>query len=733
MTAKDPYAGIAALVPDADKDKDPYAGIASLAPSGPVATDFSKLTSPKDVQAEMDKIPDADGKRAFLNEWARQRVGSEGVHNVATRLFAKGTPVGPWLDEIGSGLNSAIHTISGGRAGMPYDQAHALEEARDAETERISAEQPKVGHLPLIGDITTGSLIKGAGGVASAAAAAPLAPLRVMQGEAVVPSIINYGVTGAATGAVAGAGEGEGLDRLKNGGIGAGAGLVIGGGTPVAGRAIAAPYRAVRDRLRPLPEELNGFSRPEIDRVSRAVRDDQIPQNFDQLAQELGPEGMLADMGPNVRAQTSALANQPGAAQFRIRDALADRSEGASDRIRADLDQAFGPQQNVIALERQRTNAANMAARPHYEAFENAEIPMTEELHGALQEARHWGAVQEGIKMARGQSIMPRAINRLEPDAMTPMTGLPNQVTDLVPSGRELDYVKRALDRKANEAFEKGDTHLGDIINQTARRLTTEIDRILSPDNPAGSVYARARGAAAEGKQFSEGLRDGSGVFSRPKTHHPDQVEDDLYDASVPYSDGYFAGARADIGNMMDESATQFGSTGDRAARKGLWSRNSERRIQQLTDVPNAQRVLNRRDAESTFAETQNTALANSATAARLQAQKEFPNPIMNNGEGPRVTDVTLTGIPLKILQKVVGATTRESTNESLTRMADNAARILTATGAQRDQFFRGLARHLEQRGATAAQGAQIAGAVEALMLGSVPSAVGAATSDGGR
>lgn len=730
MTQADPYAGIATLEP-VDK-KDPYEGIAAIDPSGDGALDLSKLTSPKDVQAELDKIATPEGKTAWLNEWARQRISSEGVHNVATRLFAKGTPVGPWLDEIGSGLNSAIHTISGGRAGMPYDQAHALEEARDAETERISSEQPKVGHLPLIGDITTGSLIKGAGGVASAAAASPIAPLRLMEGEAVVPSVVNYGATGAAAGGIAGTGEGEGLERLKNGGVGAGAGLVIGGFAPVAGRALAAPYRAVRDRMRALPSELDEFSRPEIERVARAVRDDRVPGRYDELSTQLGPEGMIADMGPNLQRQAGNLTTQPGRAQERVITALNDRNDMAADRIRGDLDQAFGPQQNVIALERQRTNAANTAARPHYEAFENAEIPMTEELHGALQEARHWGAVQEGIKMARGQSIMPRAINRLEPDAMTPMTGLPNQVTDLVPSGRELDYVKRALDRKANEAFEKGDTHLGDIINQTARRLTTEIDRILSPDNPAGSVYARARGAAAEGKQFSEGLRDGSGVFSRPKTHHPDQVEDDLYDASVPYSDGYFAGARADIGNMMDEAATQFGSTGDRAARKGLWSRNSERRIQQLTDVPRAQRVLNRRDAESTFAQTRNVAISGSDTRARMAAGKEFPNPVDQN-QGPRVSDVTLTGIPLKILQKAIGAVTRESTNEALERMADNAARILTATGATRDQYFRGLARHLEQRGISAEQGVQIAGAVEALMLGSVPSAVGAATSDGGR
>lgn len=494
----------------------------------------------------------------------------------------------------------------------------------------------------------------------------------------------------------------------------------MGAAAPGTGRAAGNTAQYVSDAVRPLPAELNGISRGAVRRLARAVEADHVtPQAYAGTSAELGPEGMLADYGHNLRGQAGAIARTPGEGQTIVRDALEQRAQGAPARMTQALDNAFGPAQNMVELERNTVDAANQAAAPHYAQFRAADIPMTNELAAALREAQQWGAVQEGVKMARGQSLMPRAINRLESDPMTAITGLQRNVTDLVPTGQELDYVKRALDAKATAAFEKGDDHLGTLINNTAARLRNEVDRILSPADPAASPYAIARQTAGTGKEFQQGMSDGHNVFSNPKSHSPDLVADQLaQNPGAPYRAGFTAEARGDFANMMNDATTQFGPAGDRAARRGLFSVNAENKARQLAASPQAaDELLARRNAETTFAQTRNTAEGNSVTAAATAAQKEFPN-VAANGQGAgRIVDATWQGVALALARKAANAATNGHINRQLTRMAADAARVLSATGMQRDAYFQGLTRHIQSRGISAARAQQISRAIETLVL----------------
>jgi hypothetical protein len=178
---------------------------------------------------------------------------------------------------------------------------------------------------------------------------------------------------------------------------------------------------------------------------------------------------------------------------------------------------------------------------------------------------------------------------------------------------------------------------------------------------------------------------------------------------------------------MMNDAGSQFGPSGDKAARKGLWSRNAENKVYQLArDTASARQVLARRNAESTFGETQNAVLGNSATAARLQAQKEFPNPAENAGTGTSLSGVTFPGMMAEGAKKALNAMTLGARTERLTAMAENAARVLSATGMQRDTYFRGLEKYLQGQGVTTAQSQRIARAVEAMLISSTPTAASA-------
>ncbi len=702
----DPYAGIAKVV-----DDDPYAGIAKL----DQGRDWSGFASWNDALGEIRKLPPADQQNA-MKAWASQTVSKErakgGIGQTVddfVRRLARGTPVGSWADE-GNALIASKLGIA------DYDQQLAYERAKDQQGD---ASATKLGTLPVIGDVTTAGVTKLGGGLASAAVAPAV---RVAQGAALLPSMANGLATGAAYGGVYGAGEGETLgERAANAGQGVALGGVIGTAAPVVARGIGNAVKYAGDKARGLPPELQPIGKDAVQRVARAATDDDLVNRYQHQRQELGYEGALMDMGPNLRGQASAIANQPGQGQTIIRDTLRNRADFAAPRIEMDIDNAFGPAQNLVQLEANTVRAANQAADPHYQAFYARDVALTPQMDDILQRIpNNVMRDAESLAAVEGHSLfvqVPRG-NNLPPI---------NQ-----PSARGWDYMKRAIQDEIDRVTPGSE--MGRALTRLDNQLRGTVDGAVNPGNPAAGPWAQARELAGTGKQFQQGLREGQGVFSRPKTHSPDQIADDLTNATPVYEQGYRAGARGDLAAMMDDAGSQFGPSGDKAARKGLWSRNAERKVYQLArDQASARQVLARRNAESTFGETQNAVTANSATAARLQAQKEFPNAAENQGGGPGRADMTIPGLLIEGGRKAINAMTSGARNERLAAMAENAARVLSATGMQRDVYFRGLEKHLRGQGVSQAQAQKITSAIEAMLISSVPTATGAAATSSAR
>jgi hypothetical protein len=498
----------------------------------------------------------------------------------------------------------------------------------------------------------------------------------------------------------------------------------MGAAAPVAGRASGNMAQAASDLVRPLPPELSGLSRGAVRRVARAVGDDHLtPQAYAANAAELGPEGALMDMGDNLRGQAGGIARSPGEGQTILREAARQRTAGAPQRMTDAIDNALGPAQNMIELERNTVDAANAQAGPHYRAFENSDITITPELEHAIRGSLPDRGPQTAVAMLARQPDQPQAnaLARLLEDPTQPLAG-----TTATP--RELDYLKRHLDAQATAAFAKPETaHLGTLISDNAARLRNEIDRILSPQDPAQSPYAIARETAGTGQQFRQGVTDAHNVFSAPKTHSPDLVADQLAQNPGPtYRAGYTAEARGDLANMMNDARSQFGPTGDRAARAGLWSPNAENKVRQLAASPDAaDALLRRRNAETTFAQTQHQIEGNSITAAATAAQKEFPNVAANGTGAGRVIDATWQGVALALARKAANAATNGHLNRQLARMGADAARVLSSTGVQRDAYFAGLTRVLQSRGISAARAQQISRAVEVLVLAERQNVIG--------
>jgi hypothetical protein len=144
-----------------------------------------------------------DQRKAELDKWADEEVAKVAqVAGVPTPSPLRGAGFGSFLDEASAGIDAAANFVTGGRVGNPYDQALALQRARQRATE---AAHP------------VGSVAANVVGAVGTAAATPM--VKVMQGASALPTAVNMGVTGGLYNALYGFGEGEGLeDRIDKAG-----------------------------------------------------------------------------------------------------------------------------------------------------------------------------------------------------------------------------------------------------------------------------------------------------------------------------------------------------------------------------------------------------------------------------------------------------------------------------------------------------------------------------------
>lgn len=634
------------------------------------------------------------------------------------RRVARGTGLGSLFDEAGAGVVSMLPESWGG---MPYDRAKALINSAD----KIGDDESTViGKLPLVGDVSVGGLTKLAGGIASA----PFTPaLRVASGTTLLPRIANAAATGAAYGTVYGAGEGDSAgERAKNAGVG----FALGGGlgalaTPVAA-GIGNAVESVANRMRSLPQELQGYSRDAVNRTANVASemDNLTPQDYAQHAQRLGQEGMLGDMGTNLTAATEGLAQQPGPASRVINSALDQRAEAAPGRITQAVDQALGSPEAPAQI-KARLDTFKAKASPLYDQFYASNIQPTPELRVLLKRADQVGAIKGAQKLMAAEGADPRIITRLVDNEMTPMTGLQSKSSQRVANGQELDYVKRALDDLAKGA--KPGSNEQRIYGGLAAKLRGEVDRILSPSDPSQSVWAQARSLAGEGIEGKDAIVSGYKVFSGKQD--PWQVASDRADMSASGKAMHSVGARNDLRGVMGRAATNFGPKGDAAARRALNSDFAAENLAEIAGPQNAQALRKSIDAENAMAETYNQVTGNSATARRLATRDMIPRQYDQskyNELGKRTT----SGLALEGFSRLANFLTAGALNERNAAVASDMADMLVAQGLRRDQVARGLFNYAQRQQLTQAQRQSVEGFIRNFMRGTTGTAVGAATSE---
>lgn len=727
----DPYAQFADA--PASPKTDPYSQFQDVPAQAKVEPRFNYSPGEmrESVRARIAKLPQ-EQRAAALQEWADQYVRVERkkeaglVQNVTDKLrnVAQGVPVlGSYLDEANAATADIVHRVTGGSYGAPYDEAKAYQDATDR---AINADATHLftvptnrwtgGTLPDI-PVSTADVARLAG-TASVAKALPM--ITAMRGETIIPATVNSLVNGVAYGALHGSGEGNSLEeRGVNALFGGAVGGAIGSVAPALSRGVANVYGAARNAVTPLPDPLKPYSRQAINNVRTAAIDDGVidpsasanrsaPAAYDTQAIRLGPESTLADMGPNLASEAGGIASLPGRGKKLIGETLGrtqteGRRGGASERIKSDADLVLGPAQNTVEAEMQARAIGSQRAKPFYDQFYKTEIKPTEQLIELLHRIPE-GIWRDAQQLARAEGV---------------------ELRQVINTGRGIDLLKRGLDDYV-KSLERG-TNAHRVFSGLTRDIVAETDRILSPQNPATSPWARARSESGDWIQFREGMESGREAFKSGT--HPDQMRADLGRASPMMRSGYEVGARAQVRDIIGNSATSFGPNGDSAARRALGSEYARQKLDIIADrTPlrrsattepepttsinqvsggatdytrvDPARLTNRLDTESTFEGTRQKVLGNSVTAERTAAQKRYVAP----GEAGRLpgSRESLYGDVKYAIGRAVNALSGNFLAERALIRAADAAEMLMAQGAKRDEIAHALIRFSRQERASA-------------------------------
>jgi hypothetical protein len=356
-------------------------------------------------------------------------------------------------------------------------------------------------------------------------------------------------------------------------------GALLGGALGLGGNLLGEGTQAVVNALR-------GPEARAAEYVSRAAQMDGLtPQSGAARLSELGPEGVLADLGPNMSMQARGAYTRPGEAQTVIRDALVNRGNQAGQRIEGSVNQSLGAQSDVLQTADDIISARRAVAKPLYDIALPTPVPPSDELTSLLQRP----SAQAALKQAQN-NILDRG----------GVFDIKNPTVEL------LDEVKKALDDVIEPARRAGE-------GAKVSTLTTLKNDIVKFADNVSQEYAQARQAFQGPTQVINALEDGQKVFSNSLT--PQQLSRDLAALDDASREAYVQGARQQVRNVMGTARN------DANAARSLFDKGYNReKLTLLLGAEEANNLIRSIDAENAFVGTRGAVLGGSNTVPSANA-----------------------------------------------------------------------------------------------------------------
>lgn len=450
--------------------------------------------------------------------------------------------------------------------------------------------------------------------------------------------------TGAVQGAIAGAGAADG--DLADRGIGGITGLVVGGVTggalPIVARGAEKVYDAGKSFLQDLiqpkinlaPAAVQGADAVQaavaptqpitvgasdrssaLDYIAKSMERDQIDSRGASVALDtMGPEGRLADLGPNLRDAAGAVISQPGTGKSIAVSALEGRQAGQQQRLADAAKSKLGATGDWYRAADELVSKQASEASPLYDqAFANASPVDTSNVIAALQGRA--ATAKGNIKTA-----LNKILGYLGDEVDTPEGKVFQPDTSL----QGLHEAKLAIDDMLDAA--KKDSSMGRVVKREIMQVKAALLEAMDASNP---VYKEARDKFAGNAAALDALDAGRQFLKE--------------DAEI---------TGGEIANMTSSEKTAFVEGVYRSIRDIIESNPADRSvvnklrgtgfIKKLaaafpsTDALN--QFLQTVENEARFAGTRAATMGNSATAQRLSSAVDM------NGSLSQAAENVMTG-----------------------------------------------------------------------------------------
>ncbi len=516
--------------------------------------------------------------------------------------------------------------------GTPYEQI--LEEVRAKDT-AAKEQNPKSYMAGQIG-----------GGLAQAAATGGAGLLN--NATSLGGRMLGSGLTGAAAGTLHGAGSGtDAKSRVTNALIEGITGGAVGAALPAVATGLGNLYQSGRDALtRNLPGSLDAMRE-----LKRVIPDEQAALANIKAA---GPNGMMADAGPNARAMLDLTIQRGGPGGDAARAAVAERAQQAGSQMTSALDDVLGAPQGVRTAQQAIGDAAKPQVSAAYKAAYNSPIDYASEA----------GRKVEDVISRIPDRLKAQAVNRAK-ELMTYDGNPASQImADIgengavtfreMPNVLQADYIKRALDQIVQDGT---DGVTGKLSSDAgfARRIARDLRNAVGDAVPA---YREALETAADPLSQQEAVRFGSRLLS-PGVLRED-VSTFVEGLSKPERAAIAQGLRSNLDDMMAnvERTVADGDTGAREAIKAM---------KEMSGRANRAKVamaIGQDEADRLFKEFDEAARGLDLRAAVSENSKTAQRTMLERGVKERSGGMMSTlkqGEPLNATKRVVQAITGET------------------------------------------------------------------------
>ena len=583
----------------------------------------------------------SDSQLAALNKFRGKQKTAEQARTETIARY-RGVQSGATMnlsDEIAGAYNAATELlknrdIEGAKAA--YARFRDLSRKRDEAAQVLAPEQFAKGE-------SVGSVL-GAMAPAGVGTAA-------MRGAAMLPRVAIGATTGAAATALPqfAGGEGGFTSRMAEvSPLSTAVGAAIGGAAPAAGAITGGVVRGAQN----LRRGVQGFGAGASQRVARSLnRAEASGADIQAYLDQLGPEGMVADIKGSPQQLAQGLASMQGEGSDILQRSVRERGEGAGARIEdvmtRRVDEPEAAFQKRVELAQERSSVLG----PMYDA--------------ATQSGQKFqvDAIRSGISFI-GKDAATNVKKRL--NAALKDLGSEGEI-----SAERLHNARAALSDAMFKAKVKGE---GGVV-ANLRPIMAEVDSKLDtiPD------YAAARTGYASNKAIERAVDEGRKAFTGGATTavSPKVLEEALAKMSVAERDAYKKGAREYISALMGTSSK------DAAAAWREFGKNwNAEKLRLIVGEDDAQEITRRLMAEKDFSETRGAISGGSQTSQRTESREalaDIREPDTANVPSP-VTRVR-RGIeaPInKVIDEVLYGRRRSNMNRQI-------GELLSLQGEQRD------------------------------------------------